>query len=104
MNPYLKNKGITPAIIDKFKISWNDETLFLPVFDRLNNKLYTKYKRNDQQLMNPSGANIALYGQQFLDQSKNVVITEGESDCLALHTIGVLAVTSTTGVMSFKEE
>jgi len=106
MKNYLNKKGVTDSTIKKFNISWNEDTIFFPVVDNLGKTLYTKYRKLPNPMMNPKGSHIALYGLKQVQAlpTNNVVIAEGESDCLALHAIGVASVTSTTGAMSFKQE
>lgn len=54
----------------------------------------------------PQGCGIQLYGAQCLklDDVKEVIICEGEPDCLILLQAGMAAVTSTGGAGSFKKE
>jgi len=100
MIKYLKNKGITIKVLKKFNISFKDDTAFFPVYDKNNNKLYTKYRRIGEPIKNPKDSHTSLYGIQFLKENKKVILTEGETDTLSCHTINLPAITSTTGVMS----
>lgn len=100
MIKYLTKKGITQSVIKKFNISFKDNTAFFPVYDVNNNKLYTKYRRLGEPIKNPKNSHTSLYGVQFLKNHKKVILAEGETDVLSCHTIGLPAITATTGVMS----
>lgn len=104
MHKYLKDKGISNEIIKRFEISFKttdgDNIAFFPVHDINGKVLFHKYRHHGQSMMNPSGGYKTLYGINFVKKSNKVILTEGETDVLAAHSIGLPAVTSTTGATS----
>lgn len=63
-------------------------------FDTEGELVNIKYRTADKKFKMFSGGKPILYGMNRLKTLQTVVITEGEMDCLALHTAGVLGAVS----------
>tara|TARA_R110000803_G_scaffold38524_2_gene83350 strand:- start:4612 stop:6894 length:2283 start_codon:yes stop_codon:yes gene_type:complete len=83
-------------------IGFDGKNLTIPVRDRTGKGLLVLKKRNlsgeGPKSHNPRGRGIHLFPLWLWNSDEPTVICEGESDALALHAIGVNALTSTGGV------
>ena len=103
-------RGITDAILAANNINWNGTHIVIPVYDVNNNFLFNKYRRDpfgptDQpKYKYEFGTTAQLFNAHKLNQKSSVILCEGEMDALCLESAGYLAVTSTGGAGTFKEE
>ena len=105
---WLLARTITEQILKKYSISWNGR-IVIPVFDESGKFLFNKYRRSPlddvgNKYTYDKGSSFTLYGTQFIDKTKPVILCEGELDCLALVSHGFQSVSSTGGCKSFKED
>lgn len=114
---WLNNRGINDITIDVFSIGYTLDHpmlphggIVIPVHDHTGQFAFNKYRRdpldNDKpKYLYDKGSRIALFGaHRITDVTKPIVITEGELDAMVLHSMGIQAVSSTGGAMSFQEE
>ena len=127
---FLNKRGISNDVIGSFNIhsgpgpsTLMPKAIVIPVHDVDDKYLFNKYRRCPSEgNVNPkylfdTGGKISLYGVNYLikytkhikpgknDKDKTkLVITEGELDTLVCWSLGIPAVTSTAGAMSFREE
>lgn len=111
---YLINRGITADVLTKHKIGWNGLNIVIPIHygNPLTSKVcFNKYRRSplDKDPHSPKyrydkGSYARLYNQYVLDESKSVIICEGELDVLALESNGYAAVSSTGGSGTFSDK
>jgi len=111
---WLSRRHITKEVQEEFGITggtneYLGECIVIPVKGENGDFLYNKYRRNplDQQkpkYLYDKGGKIALYGAWKAKDEKQVLITEGEMDCLVAWSANIPAVTSTGGAMSFQAE
>lgn len=106
---WFTRRGITEKTLKDFKVSVNDVSIVIPVYDLDGSFLFNKYRRlphlhNGPKYSYDFGSKASLYGQQFLSQSDSFVITEGEMDALVLNSHKIPALSSTGGAMTFKHE
>lgn len=115
LKKWTQDKNISSDVVELLSLSEKDGVIFFPVYDRNNKKKFTKYRniQNNEPIKNPRGGSTSIYGLNLLkDSTERVYVTEGESDMLALNSFfkaknalnKYIAVTSTSGVMSFKRE
>jgi hypothetical protein len=86
--------------------------LAIPVYAPDGEFLFHKYRRSPWNKNGPkyrytSGSSAALYGAELLknlNKDEDIVITEGELDALALRSLGQMAVSSTGGSGTWREE
>jgi hypothetical protein len=112
---YWNNRHVSNEILNEFLIGFGDffgESWFtIPVPDARDNSIYLKLKAPPDSKSEvkgkfyPKGSEASLYPLPRLASSTGqLVICEGEPDCLALRTHGIDAVCSTAGAGTFKEE
>jgi 5S rRNA maturation endonuclease (ribonuclease M5) len=111
----IEERLLALEIIKKAKIGYGEfygESKIVIPIPNGNNGYFLKLRKLPQDkspgtryIMHPKGAKHVLYGteQILLDKPDQVVIVEGELDCLLLESLGVYAVTGTGGANTFKE-
>ena len=103
-------RGITDAVLTSNGIDWNENHITIPVRDINGDFLFNKYRRDpfgptDQpKYKYQAGATAHLFNAHKLKERNSVIICEGEMDALRLESAGYLAVTSTGGAGTFKDE
>ncbi len=106
-------RGLNDEIIEKFKLGWDGKALTIPIYDKENQYLFFKYRKDPQDNSDsPSpkywyspGSSAELYGWEHITNPKpSLIICEGELDRLILETYGLPAITSTSGAGTFKDE
>jgi hypothetical protein len=111
---FTEKRGYTIETIKKFKLGWGGRSITIPIFDEKGNCVNFKQKP-DPTVPNPAKGmySIAGRGRSRLfnsrvltgeEKPKEVIICEGEWDCMKLDQEGYVAVSSTTGTGSFKPE
>lgn len=114
---FLNKRGITDKIIDAFSISTVDvpflrleEAIAIPINHLDGTHFFNKYRRNPldgnitPKYLYDKGGKVTLYGADKLVAESPIVITEGELDTLVCWSLGIQAVSSTGGAMSFQED
>lgn len=113
---YLNKRHIADHVIEALKIGYGNLNGFpwiiFPVFDADGNVVFLKLKRpadgeaaQPKGMTYPAGQEATLYPLPYLTKNTTqIVICEGEPDCLALMTHDIQAITSTAGAGTFKEE
>lgn len=115
---YLNARGITDDLIAMFKLGWgafygsNWITIPIPKKDSPDEYSMIKLRRdsdspdNKQPKMKvwPMGATHELFPWSELQNTNQVVICEGEFDCMLLISKGIAAVTSSGGCGTFKRD
>ncbi|RJR29220.1 toprim domain-containing protein [Candidatus Microgenomates bacterium] len=107
-------RGYTIETVKQFKLGWGNGAVLIPIFDEKGNCVNFKHKP-DPTRPNPAkgmysitgrGRNrlfniAALMGEQ---KPQEVIIAEGEWDCMRLTQEGYIAVSATVGTGNFKPE
>ncbi len=127
---FLNKRGITDKVIDAFSITSRDvpnlslqNAITIPVHTPDGEFSFNKYRRDPMEgdvkpkYLYERGGKVTLYGADHLvahsrvvheDKFENgvtkVVITEGELDTLVCWSLGIPAVSSTGGAMSFQKD
>lgn len=115
LRTYLNNRGIADEFINKFKLGqgtfYGKEWITIPVKDINANYPLIKLRKlpNDisdapKMLVYPKGAEHHIYNIEAIKENSELVICEGEFDCLVLIVNGIPAITSTGGCTTFKDE
>lgn len=115
LRAYLNRRHIGNDQIDAYLLGYSELNgqfwITIPIFDAESNVIFVKLKRppdapEDQPkgMTHPAGNEATLYPIQNLANAEEVVICEGEPDCLALLTHGINAVCSTAGAGTWNEE
>lgn len=110
---WLLERGITKEIIHQSDLTWNGREIVIPVFDKDNNFIFNKYRRDPFELNKEIpkyryelGSTSSLFNiQTIINKTDDIIfIVEGELDALLLNSFGLNAVSSTGGASTFKEE
>lgn len=105
---WLNRRGISNNIIERYQIGWDGHRIVIPVFDQDHSILFRKYRRDPDSSNGPKysydpGSSAALFGIESIKKSNEIVICEGELDCLLLLSKGIAAVSSTGGSGTFDD-
>lgn len=112
---WLKNERLLlDEDIDDYQLGYGEfygkSWVTIPVTDHAGNVLFMKLRhdpflQSDGPKYMSSGGEAALYNIGVLkDMPDQLVICEGEFDCLVLRAYGIPAITSTAGARTFKDE
>lgn len=115
---YLYARGISDAVIAANSIDWNGTHIIIPIKDPQGNFLFNKLRRDpfgptDQpKYKYEPGTTAQLFNahklsrwEEFYHKDKPLVIVcEGEMDALRLESAGYLAVTTTGGAGTFRDD
>jgi DNA primase len=108
---YLNTRGIPDELIDLHRLGWNGQRITIPIFDAAGELVFFKLAKDPQdqsaspKMRMPRGASIELYGWQEVQRHpRYLIICEGEFDRLVLEAHDFIAVTSTGGAGTFREE
>lgn len=111
---YLRdNRLLNDETIDHFQLGYMERKdgrwITIPVTDRDGNVLFMKLRQDPfnpidgQPKYKSTGGEASIFNAQILkDKPDMLVITEGEFDCMVLHSLGVPAISSTAGAGTFK--
>ncbi len=104
---YLNEHGITQASVDKFELEDRGDKLAIPVKDKNGGTLFYKYRNLNYsedseapKYLFDKGSKAQIFNPQALEKP-NIVICEGEIDCIRLDQEGIPAVTGTAGASTF---
>lgn len=94
---YLINRGISPYIIEKFKIGYNPQkqVVTFPVWDENGNYVMTTERSiNNKHFYIESDKQKPVYLLNFIKQNniQSVYVTESQINCLTLHSWGYPAI------------
>ena len=97
IHPYLLKRNVTPEIIKKFSVGWNEETdsITFPVWD-IHNKLVgiTERSVNTKNFYIPEGLDLPIYLLNYIirENINEVYVVESQIDALTLWTFGYPAI------------
>lgn len=109
----LNERCLTMDAIKRFQIGWNGERYSIPIYDEhwnlVNIRLYTRMPvDNRQKVINYRDENgntygkVRLYGiENIMQETRAIVVAEGELDRICCEAHGIPAVTSTAGAGSW---
>jgi hypothetical protein len=106
---FFAKRKITEQVLKDFSIGWDGKRIVYPVFDENGEKIFCNYRRDPAsedgpRFMYDKGSKVSLFGVHKIKNEKNVVICEGQNDCLAMWSQGFPTVTSTGGALSFQKD
>lgn len=106
----MNERGFSVETVEKWQIGWDGYRYTIPVYDEDRNLVNVRrYKMKagpkEQKMLNIKGHGEGrLFGLSILASNDDIVLTEGETDCMLLNQYGVPAVTHTSGASVFKNE
>jgi hypothetical protein len=110
---YLNARGVSDAVIDAYKLGYGQfyrkQWITIPIKDIYGNYSFFKLRQDpaygSEKITYPKGAEAQLYDWEMLQSGGDaLVICEGELDRLLLLSRGIVAITSTHGAGTFKQE
>jgi hypothetical protein len=112
MDQLATQRMITPETISKFKLGWSSDQkrYVIPIYNRhnvlVNVRLYMINAKPPAPKMKPiqNGYHTQLFNDVVLNDHDEVVVTEGETDCMLLNQNGIAAVSHTGGANAFQVE
>lgn len=103
---YFEAHSLDPTFVkEKFGITWSDDTITIPVYGEDRKLLFCRYRHltGDAKFSSDKGSHPALFAIQKIKSVEEVVLCEGEPDCMRLWQQGIPAVTGTSGVKTFSK-
>jgi DNA primase len=108
---YLNGRGISDSVIHGYLLGWNGTRIAIPIRDKTGRIASFRLARDPDatddspKMLSTPGTSAELYGWEvILKHPKRIVICEGEFDRLVLASHGFVAVTSTGGAATFRED
>lgn len=104
------SRTVTKQVLDDFNIGWDGKRIVFPICSSDGKFLFNKYRRNPfgpedvPKYSYDAGSTATLYGAHKLNEKHSIIICEGEGDLLTLYSRRYVAVTSTGGAGTFKDE
>lgn len=105
---YLNERGISDAVIEKSQIAMLNNDIAIPIFTETGTHLFNKYRKDPftyddrPKYRYDRGSTLTLFNKNNIpEETKDIYITEGELDCLALMSAGYNVVSGTGGAGSF---
>jgi hypothetical protein len=101
-----QERGLLQETLEEFSIGWDGNRYTIPVYDGgtlVNVRRYnpSASKAGDKMLNIEGHGQARIFLPEFLVQSNEVVLTEGEMDCILARQYGLPAVTHTAGAGTF---
>jgi hypothetical protein len=102
-----EQRGFTLESIEEFEIGLDNDRYTFPVRDLsgdlINVRKYSMGAAPANKMLNiPGHGSAALFRPDILRDNDDIVITEGETDCILLNQEGIAAVTHTAGAATFR--
>lgn len=105
----MDQRGFERKTIVDWEIGWDGQRYTIPIRDADGTLVNVRrYKMNagmsDKMLNLPGHGSAAIFRPDILRDNEDIVITEGETDCILLNQIGVPAITHTAGAATFRSQ
>lgn len=104
---YLKDHSINEESVSNFGITFDENWLNIPIKDESGHQLFIKSRNlsgGDPKYKNSAGSHATLFNLHAVKDSPNIVLCEGEIDCIRLIQGGIPSVSSTGGAGTFLPE
>jgi len=111
---FTEERGYSVETVKQFKLGWGSQRILIPIFDEKGNCVNYKQKPDPTRPNHSKGmfsipgrGRMRLFNSVVLLEEKKpseVIICEGEWDCMKLTQEGYVAVSSTGGAGTFKPE
>lgn len=101
---WFASRKLRPETLEKFNVSWNGSQIVIPIKNPDGKTLFNKYRRDPNvetgpKYQNQKGSSAYLFN--FNPDWNEVVIVEGELDCMLLSQYNINCTTSTGGAGTF---
>jgi 5S rRNA maturation endonuclease (ribonuclease M5) len=109
LKAFMEQRGIERKTIIDWQIGWDGTRYMIPVRDADRHLINVRrYKMNagaqDKMLNLPGHGQAQIFRPDILRDNEEIVITEGETDCILLNQMGIPAVTHTAGAATFRAQ
>lgn len=110
LNLIVRQRGLTQETLADWKIGFDGERYLIPVydenFDLVNVRRYKPGASGNMKMLpwSPGYGTARLFAEYILTKHEEIVLTEGEMDCMVLNQAGIPAVAHTAGASTFKRE
>lgn len=103
---YWYNRGLTDATIDYFKLGYTGKAYVIPIVleGTLMNFMCRIGNGETKKVWNWASGHASSPFNAIKREEKYVFLTEGPTDVLAMHQIGLPSITRTGGISSWKQE
>ena len=107
---WLRARGLHDAIIAANGIGWNGNEIVIPILDVEGKFLFNKYRRDPfvqsdaPKYRYEFGSTAQLFGAHLVSATNNAIVSQGEREAMRLQSAGYVAVCSTGGAGTFKDE
>ena len=106
---WLNARGITDAVILNHNLSWTGTHIAIPIYDLGGKYLFSKLRRDPFSEEGPKykyefGTTAQLFNGHLINTKHSVICVEGEFDAMLLESKGYVAISSTGGAGTFKDE
>lgn len=108
-----ENRGLTQETISKFEIGWDGNSITIPVYNSNGKLINIRHRRDPEKvdgpkMWNEKGGKGSLFNiKELIDQRTKggqILLVEGEFDCMIACQNGFPAISGTAGAQTFKEE
>jgi 5S rRNA maturation endonuclease (ribonuclease M5) len=105
----MEQRGFERSTVVDWQLGFDGDRYTIPIREAdgelVNVRRYRLNAGTSDKMLNLPGHGAAhIYRPDILDENKDIVITEGETDCILLNQYGVPAVTHTAGAGTFKPQ
>jgi len=107
LKAFMEQRGIERKTVIDWEIGWDGSRYTIPVRDvdgeLVNVRRYQMGGNHTNKMLNlPGHGSAVLFRPDILRDNEDIVITEGETDCILLNQTGIPAVTHTAGAGTFR--
>ena len=109
MKALMDQRGFERKTVIEWELGWDGSRYTIPVRDAegelVNVRRYQMGGGGTNKMLNlPGHGSAALFRPDILRDNEQIVLTEGETDCILLNQLGVPAVTHTAGAGTFRAQ
>jgi len=104
---YFANHTLNPDFLAKeFGITWDEKQIVIPIYNEKGERSFDRYRHleGNVKFTSEKGSHPTLYPLHRIGKFKNLILCEGEPDCLRLWQEKIPAVTGTGGVTTFNSK
>lgn len=107
LNAFMEQRGIERHTIIDWELGWDGQRYTIPVRgdegEIVNVRRYAMGGNATNKMLNlPGHGSAHIFAQSKLRDNEEIVITEGETDCILLNQYGIPAITHTAGAGTFR--
>jgi len=106
---YFTSHEINEQTIKDFSLTWDENTINIPIKDINGKDIFTKsrnlnYPTTQPKYKNSQGSHAVLFNLHTVKEKPNLLLCEGEVDCMRVAQEGIFAISPTSGATTFAKE